>query len=83
MNGLRILLLMVGIAAAVPGLLLVSAGALGVNGALADVGPDENVSLGIKALWYSLPCLAISLAFIISSLMPRKIRASRTRLRNE
>jgi hypothetical protein len=60
MSSLRIVLLVVGILTAIPAILAVAAGTLGVAGVLADVGPAANQRLGIQAFNFAAPFVAIS-----------------------
>lgn len=74
MKAVRISLAVIGVIAALPGLLLLMASVLGINGLLADVSFEENSAIGVRAFWYSLPWFALSLVLIGSSLIASTFR---------
>lgn len=68
MTLLRTILLIIGVLAVFPALLLGAAGVLAFAGILADVGPDENRKIGLQAFSYAAVFTFISIAFIAASL---------------
>lgn len=53
MNSLRLTLLLLGILTAIPTMLALAAGILGLSGILADIGPADNQRLGIQAFTFA------------------------------
>lgn len=68
MNGIRIMLLVLGAIGLLISLAVLGLAALGYFGILADVSPNENRAIGIQALSFGLPAFICSLVMCVLGL---------------